>query len=246
MLEHLGAILPRAAVRFGDKIALHIEDRSFSYRQLDTLSNRLANALIGVGVSPGDRVTLYAGNSWEWIVSYYGALKVGAIINPLNVMLTPDEVKFVANDCRARVILSTRDKGEALLAIRKDTPLEHVILFGEDAPPGAHRFEELIGAAREEFVSPEIAPLTASTIGYTSGTTGRPKGAVTSHRAVMLNSAMFANMNVRNQADTAVTAVPCAHVYGNVVMNGAFLTGMTLALAIWTKRNQSGECRSNR
>src|SRR5580692_3264741 len=111
MLDHLGAILPRAAARFGEKIALHIEDRSFSFLQLDLLSNRLANALSGIGVQTGDRVTLYAGNSWEWIVSYYGALKVGAIINPLNVMLTPDEVKFVANDCRARVILSTRDKG---------------------------------------------------------------------------------------------------------------------------------------
>ena len=78
-----------------------------------------------MGVAAGDRVSpAYCGNSWEWIVAYYAAAKAGGAINPINVMLTPEEVKFVTRDCQARIILSSADKGEALLAVQKDTPLK--------------------------------------------------------------------------------------------------------------------------
>ena len=82
MLNSLGEVLPRAAGRFGDKVALVVGDRTFTFRELDALSSALAASLVRLGVGPGDRVTLYAPNSWEWIVSYYGALKTGAVINP--------------------------------------------------------------------------------------------------------------------------------------------------------------------
>jgi long-chain acyl-CoA synthetase len=230
MLNGLGEVLPSAAARFGDRTALVFEDRRLSFVELDRLSNRLANALRGLGVAKGDRVTLYSPNRWEWLVSYYGALKAGAVINPINVMLTPEEVKFVTNDCGARVILSSADKGEALLAIRKDTPVEHVILFDGAAPKGARAFDDLLAEGREAFDPVVVDPFSTSTIGYTSGTTGHPKGAMLTHRGVLLNSAMTANMHVRTSLDTVVTGLPCAHVYGNVVMNGAFLTGMTFVL----------------
>ena len=110
MLNSLGEVLPHAARRFGDKIALVIEGRSFSFRELDDLSSALAGSLVELGVKPGDRVTLYAPNSWEWIVSYYGALKAGAVINPVNVMLTPAEVAYVTEDCGAKVLIGSPEK----------------------------------------------------------------------------------------------------------------------------------------
>jgi len=76
-------VLPFAAARFGNKRALVFNDRSFTFTELDALSSALAASLRKLGVEPGDRVTLYAPNSWEWIVSYYGALKTGAVINPI-------------------------------------------------------------------------------------------------------------------------------------------------------------------
>ena len=75
MLSSIGNIPLEASKRFGDKIALILPDRSISYNELEDLTNRFANALVGLGVKPGDRVTLYSGNCWEWVVSYYGALK---------------------------------------------------------------------------------------------------------------------------------------------------------------------------
>ena len=107
MLDSIGQIPAEAARRFGDKLALIAPGRELSFNELNALSNRCANALVGLGVKAGDRVTLYSGNSWEWIVAYYGALKVGAVINPINVMLTPEEVGFVASDCGASVVLGS-------------------------------------------------------------------------------------------------------------------------------------------
>jgi long-chain acyl-CoA synthetase len=104
MLDSLGQVLPHAAREFGDRTALVIGEKSFSFRDLDELSDALAASLARLGVKPGDRVTLYAPNSWEWIVSYYGALKTGAVINPVNVMLTPAEVAYVTRDCDCREV----------------------------------------------------------------------------------------------------------------------------------------------
>ena len=230
MLDTLADVLSVAAQKYSGKTALVCGKRSFSFIELCNRSGQLANGLRGLGVSPGDRVTLYSQNCWEWIISYYAVARLGAVINPINVMLTPEEVLFVVKDCGARAILASQDKGEALLDIKADSPLQHVILFGDDVPRGARSFDKLLEQSRRECDRVSLAPETLSTIGYTSGTTGYPKGAMLTHHNVLLNSAMTANMHVRTAADTVVTALPCAHVYGNVVMNGAFLCGMTLVL----------------
>jgi long-chain acyl-CoA synthetase len=230
MLNTLAQVLPVAAQKYGQKTALICEGHRFSFIELDELSSRLANALRGLGVRSGDRVTLYSQNCWEWIISYYAVARLGAVINPINVMLTPEEVLYIVKDCGAKVILTSHEKGTALLEIKRNSPLEEVIIFGDEALTGARSFNELLALSQPEFDGASLLPESLSTIAYTSGTTGYPKGAMLSHRSVLLNSAMTANMHVRTAADTVVTSLPCAHVYGNVVMNGALLCGMTLVL----------------
>ncbi len=227
MLNSLGEVLPRAARRFGDGVALVIEERSFGFRELDDMSSALASSLVRLGVKPGDRVTLYAPNSWEWIVSYYGALKTGAVINPVNVMLTPAEIVYVTRDCGAKALIGSPEKVAAALAAGV-TGLT-AIVFGDAAVAGATPFGELI-AKRRAFEPAPVKPEALSTIGYTSGTTGHPKGAMQSHRAVILNVAMTAQMHLKTTLDTVVTAVPCPHVYGNVVFNAAMMFGTKLVL----------------
>ena len=115
MLQSLAQILPHAAQKFGRKTALIMDGRELSFRELDALSNALARSLVKLGIEPGDRVTFYSPNSWEWIVTYYGVLKTGAVINPVNVMLTPAEVAYVTRDCGAKVLIGSADKvGPAL------------------------------------------------------------------------------------------------------------------------------------
>ncbi|WP_040491204.1 class I adenylate-forming enzyme family protein [Ilumatobacter nonamiensis] len=231
MIETIGSIPAVAAQFYGDKTALITPERSLSFQELDDLSNRFANALVDLGIAPGDRVTLYSGNCWEWVVSYYGALKTGAVINPVNVMLTPGEVEFVANDCGASIVVASDEKALSIQGVKEKSQVRELIAFGdEDLPPGVLSFAEILAGSDDTFDVPTIDPDALSTIGYTSGTTGHPKGASLSHRSILINVAMTALMHQRSDRDTVVTALPCPHVYGNVVMSGAVQNGMTLVL----------------
>jgi len=216
-----------AAQKFGERIALVAGGREFSFRELDQLSDTLAYSLGKLGVAPGDRVTLYGPNSWEWIVSYYGALKTGAIINPINVMLTPSEVAYVTQNCGAKVLIGSADKIAPARAASMSDLI--TVVFGSEAVEGTRPFDDLIAEPRK-FEPIKVNPVATSTIGYTSGTTGHPKGAMQSHRAVMTNVAMTAQMHLKTDGDVIVTALPCPHVYGNVVFQGALLCGSKLVM----------------
>ena len=154
----LAQILPRAAARHGQKIALVTDARTLTYADLDMLSDRVAVALVARQVTPGDRVSIYAQNRWEWIVSYHGILKAGAVVNPINVMLTPEEIRYVLDDCDARAILCAAGKAPAVLKVAKTVPcVEHVVSFG-DAPNGALSFEELIATPVPPLTAPGPKP----------------------------------------------------------------------------------------
>ena len=164
MLGNLGEISSHGARTYGDKAALVISGRSFSFTEIDHLACQLANGLKAKGVEPGDRVTLYAQNCWEWVVSYHGIAKTGAVVNPINVMLTPEEVGYVANDCQAKAIVASAENGEGLMAIQGDTPLDHVVLFGYGLPKGAPPFNEMPEAGTNKFETPKRHPAGLVTI----------------------------------------------------------------------------------
>ncbi|WP_396891882.1 class I adenylate-forming enzyme family protein [[Mycobacterium] wendilense] len=223
-------ILGHAAERFGDKTALVTADRTLSYRELDEAADAVAHGLVERGVRPGQTVSLYSPNRWEWIVTYHGALKAGAVVNPVNVMLTRDELAYVLRDCSATAVFAGGEQAEWIRDLAKDLPeLRAVVAFGE-APAGTTPFETLLTPRPDRPGIPIPGPTEPSTIGYTSGTTGHPKGAVQSHRAVLTNCALTATMHGRGADDVVVTALPAPHVYGNVAINSTFLTGGTVVL----------------
>lgn len=227
-------ILPAAARRFAQKLALVTNSRNLSYSELDELSDRLAGGLASLGVKTGDVVSLCAQNRWEWVVVYHGVLKAGAVINPVNVMLTPDELQHVLKDCGSVALFASAEKIGALRDVANlFSDLKAVVAFDtpDDAPPpGAKSFTRLLNDAPRIAAVASADPTAPSTIGYTSGTTGYPKGALQSHRAVLLNCSLTATMHGRQSADVVVTALPVAHVYGNAVLNSIFLTGGTAVL----------------
>ena len=226
----LGLIVPRAAQRFGSKPALVTARRTMTYRELDDLCDRVAGGLQDLGVRPGDRVSLYSPNRWEWVVAYHAALRAGAVVNPINVMLTPEEVAFVLNDCGAAAIFTAGEKAEVIVGLTRTVPtLRRVISFdpaGGDVTP----FEDLLNSPAAAQDTSRPAPTDLSTIGYTSGTTGHPKGAMQSHRAVFLNTAAVFAVQTRTERDVMLNALPLPHVYGNIIMNGTFMAGATLVM----------------
>jgi long-chain acyl-CoA synthetase len=230
MMTQIGQVPAQAAAMFSDKEALVFGERVFTYNDLHQLTEQAAAGLAGLGVSVGDVVTLYGTNSWQWIVSYYAALRLGAVINPVNTMLTATEVEFVVNDCGAKTILASPDKLTAIMGIEDRTGVDNLIALGDDAPEGALNFDDLLSSSRELAPSVEVDPNALSTICYTSGTTGHPKGAMQSHRAVLTNAAMTAQMHARGPGDCVVNALPLPHVYGNVVMNTMMIFGVKMVL----------------
>ena len=226
----IGQILPETAARFGDRTALVFGERSFTFAELEALTNRLASGLAETGIGAGDRVTLYAQNSWEWVVAYYAIAKAGGVINPINSMLTPSEVAYVVRDCGAKALFTTADGAGSIIDVAGDSGLREIIAFGADAPEGATSFDSLLARGGDDFEPVDVEATELSTICYTSGTTGFPKGAMLSHRNVVLNAAMTAAMNMRVADDVQITALPCAHVYGAAVMNLCALLGSTFVL----------------
>ncbi len=229
MLKHLGLLSQHAAKKFGDKDALLFGNQSFSFQEFHDMIEKFGAGLTSLGVKEKDVVTLYASNSWEWIVSYFAIARVGAVINPVNTMLTPPEIIYVVNDCGAKTIIASEDKIQALKNIRKHTQIENIISFGEKKN-GVLSFYSILATNFPSAKKPEVSPNDLSTIAYTSGTTGHPKGAMQSHKAVILNGSMTSQLHMRGKDDTVVSALPCPHVYANVLMTGMMMFGTKLIL----------------
>ena len=227
-ITHLGQAARRAADRFGSKEALVFDGRRFTFDALNDLVERAAAGLAAAGVGKGDIVTLYAGNSWEWIVSYYAISRAGAVINPINTMLTPEEVAFVVGDCNASAIIASADKLAGATAVLDKVKL--AVAIAPEAPAGMVTFDDLLTGDAPALPEIQVDSAALSTICYTSGTTGHPKGAMQSHRAVITNGAMTAQMQMRGPDDTVISALPCPHVYANVVMQSMMLFGARLVL----------------
>ena len=230
MLMTLGEMPARARAAFGDRPAVIFEDVPYSFEALDRRAGRFANALAAAGIEPGDRVTLCAPNSFDWMAAYYGTAKAGAVLNPITSMLTAGEIGYIAGNCGAKLLLAGPGKGEALFEALADTAVERVVLAADEAPDGAETYEAFIANMPEAFEPRPRGLDELGAIGYTSGTTGHPKGAMMSNRAIAVGTAGTALMHGRTAADTTVSALPLSHVYGMAVMNCGLLTGATLVL----------------
>ena len=131
MLDHLGQLPHFAAKKFGNKEALNFENRSFSFIEINSLVENLASNLKNLGINEKDVITLYASNSWEWIISYFGIARVGAVINPVNTMLTPNEIKYVVNDCKAKAIITSSEKVSQITDLKEEGQINFIISFGD-------------------------------------------------------------------------------------------------------------------
>ena len=230
MQHTLGEMLSTSARQFGDRPLVVCVDRTFSARELDDAASRLAASLRSLGLGPGDRVTLWMENGWRWMVAYYATLRLGGVVVPCNILLTADEVGFITGDSGAKAMIVAHDK---VASVHGCPGVLRIV----DRPASGHShpdLETLLASPAATDVAThatrELGAHSPATIGYTSGTTGRPKGAVLRHASILLNTAMTSLVHGRTQADVVVSALPCTHVYGNIVMNAAIACGMKLVL----------------
>jgi long-chain acyl-CoA synthetase len=211
-----------ASRRFGQKTALKVVGgASLSFDEIDDKAARVAGALSARGIGVGDRVVVHLPNGWQWVVAYHAIARLGAVVVPANILLSADEVAFIAEDSQAVALFVPGEKRGSIKATGQ--------VFTLGSAEGSEEFGMLLAG---EFTKPVArAPEDLFAIGYTSGTTGKPKGATMSHGGLFASLAGTATIHVRTAQDVVLTTLPFAHVYGNIVMNAIFLTGSTVVTA---------------
>jgi acetyl-CoA synthetase len=188
--RHLGgAHAERTAIRWIGKSGAR---RDLSYRELAAATSRFANALHSLGVQPGERVFVLMGRVPELYVAVLGALKAGCVVTPLFSAFGPEPIATRCEMGDARVLVTTPELYQRKIAgLRERLPgLRHVILVGDGAAdgPGLQRWHTLVDAASPSFSTADTTADTMALLHFTSGTTGRPKGAIHVHGAVLAHA----------------------------------------------------------
>jgi acyl-CoA synthetase (AMP-forming)/AMP-acid ligase II len=211
----------------GDTIfAIHGE-RRLTYREANAAANRMAHALVEAGIVDGARFCWLSRNGLEMAVMFFAAAKVGAVPVPLNWRLTPHELEHIISDSGARLLISEGRFAEAL----GDLPGVRRIGF-DGVPAGWGQLEDWTAGQPEHDPGRPVAEDAALYQMYTSGTTGRPKGAVLTHRSVTSNAAQSsAAMGLRGAAgDAMLLVMPLFHAGGASFLVGGSIVGATLVI----------------
>jgi fatty-acyl-CoA synthase len=213
--------LRRAEQLYGYReIVTRRPDRSFhrhTYADFVSRSKKLAVALGNLGLEPGDRVGTLGWNTYQHLEAYFGVPSSGLVLHTLNPRLHEDDLAYIAGHAEDRVMLVDETLVPVFEKFRGRTGVEHAVVVteGGDVPEGMISYEDLIGASDEaEFEYPDFDENQAAAMCYTSGTTGRPKGALYSHRSTVLHSMMAAmgNTFALSEADCVLPVVPMFHV----------------------------------
>jgi acyl-CoA synthetase (AMP-forming)/AMP-acid ligase II len=188
MQINIGYLLYKRALLSPKQEALVVGDVRYDYRELNERSNRLANAMSAMGIRRRDRVAVLALNEPEYLELYFGLGKIGAVMVPINHRLAPPEVAYIVNDCEASILIFGPEFLPVVEAIRGQIKVETFMGLMEAPPDFAKAFGAITGAAEAsepEHVGGDDDTLT---ILYTSGTTGKPKGAELTHIGYYNNS----------------------------------------------------------
>jgi long-chain acyl-CoA synthetase len=234
----LGRMLDETAERMPDKTAVLFRGQGTTYAEFDQRANQVANALISLGIAPGDRVALYMHNLPLFMEAYYGIVKAGAAVVPMNVLYKAGEVEYILKDSGAKAIMTFSSAAVpydkvAVAAAAAVPTVSSVILASPDAVPGTLSWASTIGNAPATTPQVTINPDDVAVICYTSGTTGRPKGAMLTHRNLISNceQCMMLESIATRPDDVIWLALPLFHIYAmNVGMNLAFMNGATIVL----------------
>lgn len=225
----VGDILTRSAESHGDRPALIDGERVFSFRQLNSMANRFASALLAQGLQRGDVVGVMARNCAEMLIAYFGCAKAALICAPANLGLRPEEIAYCLKDSRAKVLIIEGVFAATAATLPSMLPdLQAVYWIGEsapDVPKTAGTFGALLDAGSPEEVEVYVGDRDAVQLLYTSGTTAHPKGVLTSHLAVTFTALSAALANRMTHETTSLIVLPLFHC---ALLNGGAVPAMTV------------------
>lgn len=230
--ENLACLLEHCADQDPGKTLYIYNGEEIKAEVIREKAHRLSHALRSLGILPGSRVLLMMPNSPEYMIAYYAILMTGTIVVPVNVMLREREIHFLMEDCEARAIIAdARSSRDVLNAAASLGTLRHVILNSADPIPDTLKLADLIESHDPADAVAEVAPHDTAVILYTAGSTGYPKGAELSHRALLGNARIGVNLLRVRSKDRVLGVLPFTHAFGQTaVMNVALASCATVIL----------------
>lgn len=235
---NLAMFLETSTRRTPGKVALILDDMKLRYAEVNGAANKVANGLVGLGVKRGDKVALMLPNTPHFVICYYAILKLGATVVPMNVLFKRHEVEYHLDDSDSVALIVWEGfLGEAAEGFAQAKNCRNLIVAqapGSTAqlPEGALPLNALMADTSPVFDTVPTMPDDTAVILYTSGTTGRPKGAELSHFNMFFNAYIGAEKVLRTSSDEIGLAVlPLFHSFGQTcVMNALLFAGGTITL----------------
>ncbi len=215
-MSHLMAVSDAIAAHarlFPRRTGTRDSRRALSFAEWDDRATRLANALLGLGLVKGDRVGLLAYNCVEWMEMYVALARVGVVAIPINFRLTSSEIAYILTHAEAQAVIVQDDLIDRVEPLRAELglPARNYVHFGAATPAGWQGYEVLIEAASHVPPAVMVRPEDPFALMYTSGTTGKPKGAVRSHEGNALIALATAVEFRFSRDDTALLVMPMCH-----------------------------------
>jgi long-chain acyl-CoA synthetase len=225
MSENLATILTDTAAEHGDRTAMKLDDAELSYRMLDGATAHVAGLVRENGVEPGDRVGIMLPNVPYFPVVYYGILRAGGVVVPMNVLLKGREAEYYLSDPGAKLLFAWHDFAEAAETGAEGAGADYILV-----KPG--EFEQQVGSAEAVTDVAERNADDTAVILYTSGTTGKPKGAELTHANLARNCKLAGgSLAGLTYEDVALGALPLFHSFGQTCgMNACVALGATLTM----------------
>ncbi len=233
MSFNLATMLRESTLAHPDKPCVIIGDRTLTYAQVEHHAGLVAGNLLALGLEPGDKVAVQLPNIPQFLFAYFGAMRAGLVMVPLNPLLRTSEVAYHLENSDSRVLVTFDLFAEE--AHRGTSSVPGVTTYVVDGgtgqrPEGTRGFEELLAPVEAPDIAPTSADDTAVLI-YTSGTTGKPKGAELTHFQLLMNCTIGAELLGVEEDDVSIAVLPLFHVFGlSSVLNPTIRFGTTTVL----------------
>jgi long-chain acyl-CoA synthetase len=233
---NLSTMLREATLANPDKVAVILDEHVLPYRMVDGAADRVAQALRDQGIAPGSTVGLMLPNVPQFPIVYYGILRAGCTAVPMNVLLKAPEVQYYLQDSGAQAFFYWGDFAAEAVKGAKDVPgvalrVSVAAQPGATPPPGSEDFMSLLVSVNPSGDIAPTRPEDVAIILYTSGTTGKPKGAQLTHDNLLMNAIVGARISSATADDVTLGTLPFFHAFGaSNVMNTAIYAGGTLSL----------------
>lgn len=242
---NLVSLIQETATKQPDKIAYHFMGQDTSYADFDALVSKFASSLRDLGIEKGDHIAYLLGNTPHFLISLYATMRVGATAIPVNPIYTPTEISYIVQNSDAKAVIAL-DHLLPLVeqAVNAFPTVEHYIICETDSSTAerisslpasvktkVNSFTKLITSGKADFEPTVVEENDTAIILYTSGTTGRPKGAMLTHKNIYSNARDVADFLGIYENDRVVATLPVFHVFAlTVVVNAPLLKGATILL----------------